>query len=190
MVIAVIAVVFSFINLVFVLTGTDITGRATDQGYANLTVSSLTSINFTVKDINWGSGMITQGQTIATLDSEGTVGNGNWTTVSNGLVLENIGNTNVTLDLQTGKSAATFIGGTAPTYEWKVSDNEVGSCAGGAIPLSTYATVNNSAVGRACAHFGYLQLHNQVEIDINITIPEDSLKGALTDTITATATGV
>ena len=189
LIVAVVAVGISLFNLV--VTVSEFTGFATQVGSANLTIEQETSINFTTTMINWSSGKIDDGKTIAYLDSEGNVINGNWTAVSSGLVLENNGNINVTLTLQTGKTAATFIGGTtpsAPYYMWKVTNNETGSCNGGGEALNTsYFDVNQSGAAQFCKNFSYFNASNAIEIDINISIPEDSSKGTLGDTITAVA---
>jgi len=185
LIVAIIIVGFSFFNLVATIG--KMTGYVADTGTANLTVESQLSINFTTDTINWGSGRVDYGETSATLDSEGTKINGNWTAVTAGLVLENIGNVNVTVDLKTGEDASEFIGGTNPTYEWKVSNNESASCTDGNELMDSYTDVNKSDA-RFCGQFSSLEASNQLEININITIPEDSIRGALGDTITATAT--
>src|SRR3989344_4033160 len=83
---------FSIGNLVNVLSG-----RAT--GEANLTVETAATINFTRNALNWQSGRVNSGQTLAYLDTAaGTVVIGNWTAVTQGLRIENIGNLNVTLN--------------------------------------------------------------------------------------------
>ncbi len=168
--------------------GPSVSGFATSTGTANLTVESSLEINFTTTSINWQSGKVDTGKTYAVLDSEGTVFQGNWTAVNDPLVLENIGNVNVSLALQTGKTNQTFIGGTGPSYKWKVNDTvEPNSCGGRAIIMGTYFDVNQSAANTFCTQFGYLNTKDQIEIEINITVPYNSLTGALSDTITATA---
>jgi len=77
---------------------TVLSGHAT--GEANLTVEPAATINFTRGALNWQSGRVNSGQTLAYLDTAaGTVVNGNWTAVTQGLRIENIGNLNVTLNL-------------------------------------------------------------------------------------------
>ena len=49
--------------------------------------------------------------------------NGNWTPVTQGFVVVNEGNTNVTLDLKTGKTVAGFLGGTNPIYQYNLWDH-------------------------------------------------------------------
>lgn len=168
------------------------TGRAgTDTGYANLTVESSASINFTTDTINWGSGLVDVGETNATLDTAaGTVLRGNWTAVSQGLVIENIGNVNVSLDLAAAKTAAEFLGGSDPAYQWNFTEAEAGSC------LSTVTDVvygyynDTNASTTVCNNFPFVTGNDSIRVDILIRVPYDSLTGALSDTLTATATGL
>ena len=139
LIVAIILVGISLFSL-FVTIG-KFTGYVADTGTANLTVESQTSVNFSIDVINWGSGRIDVGETSATLDSEGNITNGNWTVVTAGLVLENLGNVNVTIDLKTGEDASEFIGGTSPSYRWKVSNNESASCTAGNELMYTYTDV-------------------------------------------------
>ena len=72
LVLAVVLVGLSLFGLIVTLS--KFTGYSTiETGTANLSVESQTNINFSIASINWGAGRVTQGQTFATLDSEGTV---------------------------------------------------------------------------------------------------------------------
>ncbi|MCX8158968.1 MAG: hypothetical protein N3D20_01605 [Candidatus Pacearchaeota archaeon] len=157
-------------------------------GSTNLTVESFAMINFTDSSVNWGSGKVNIGKTKAYLDTRsGTVTDGNWTAETTGLMLENLGNVNVTLNLSAGKTAAQFIGGTNPAYKWWIRDNETGSCinvtgpsngfGGWADPSTTSITI--------CNPLRFLIASNEIRIDFNVTVPEDATKGARSDTITA-----
>lgn len=199
MIVAVIAVVFASVNLMITVNKIkdikSLTGFVASIGTANLTIETSANVNFTTNNIDWGSGMVDVGETLAYLDTKaGTVTNGNWTANAGGFVLENIGNVNVSLDIKAGKSAATFVGGTSPDYEWLFENNESVSCqnsTGGAdgIPLDAMYDVNTTGDGtRVCDVFQYLNSNNTINIHINLTIPYNSLKGAKGDIITATAT--
>ncbi len=190
LVVAVLAVIaslaaagFSYYSL---SSGPRVAGFATSVGTANLTVESSLEINFTIFKIEWGSGKVETGKSYATLDTEGVVFQGNWSAVSQGLLLANIGNVNVSLDLNAGSSAATFLGGTGPAYEWKVTDHDVGSCVNDT-QLGVYLDTTTGPT-TFCTQFGYDTAANELDIDINITIPYDSNTGLLQDSITATAT--
>lgn len=172
---------------------TNITGAvSTSVGQANLTVETVAAINFTTKFIDWGSGQVNSGSLKAYLNtSAGTVANGNWTANTAGLVLENIGNVNVSLTMQAGKTAATFIGGTSPVYEWNFTNVQAGSCTFDAgVNEGAFATVSQAAPDDICTVFGYLDSADALRMDISITVPSDSKTGPLTDTITATATAI
>ncbi len=167
--------------------GPKVIGFATSEGKANLTVLTVANINFTTAVVMWGAGAVDTGKTFATLDTENNVVDGNWTQVNTPLTLENIGNVNVSLQLKAGKSAADFIGGTSPAYTWKVSDaaSNTGACTGNQITTYTATATSDTAT---CTSFLVVDTSDAIDIDINITVPYDSKKGLLSDTITATGT--
>ena len=187
---------------------TNVTGNVV--GTANLTIESRTSINFSTANLTWGRGSVTPGQTVATLSSSGgVVTNGNWTVNSAGLILENIGNQNVSLEVLFGKSASAFIGGSAGTvltdgdYRYNVSDNEIGSCLNntkgiaGTVMSSGYNKsvffyVNNTSPGtKVCDLFQFGNNNDTIRIDIYLNISStSSVTGSVEDTITATATAL
>jgi len=183
---------FSIANLT-----TKISGLASSTGEANLTVVSSANINFTTASINWGTGEVSTGSDYAILNTAaGTVTGGNWTAVNGGFIVENIGNVNITLDLQAGKTAAQFLGGTSPGYMWNVSSSESGSCVnmtylepyvGNVSGFGVFADTSTS-VTRICDFFDFIDSRDTIEIDLNLSVPVNSLKGALSDVITATAT--
>ena len=147
--------------------------------------------------MNWGSGMLNPGGTAASLTTFETnnVSGGNWTlSGAGGLQIENIGNINISLNLTGAKTAVQFIGGTNSVYKWNITNVEAGSCINGTaassgnLDLNTFHNVNIS-IGAyiVCPTFRFETGNDLIRIDFNLTIPEDSLTGALTDTITATA---
>jgi len=166
--------------------GVELTGHATDTGTVNITIVSSAAINFTVDNINFGTGTVTSGQTSATLDSEGNVTNGNWSAVSQGFELVNIGNINVTLNISSDKNAANFIGGSSPQFNYKITNHaaETGSCTGNG--ASSYTALTGS-LQPGCTTFGYLDANDHIDLDIQLVVPYDAsgTKGAV---ITANAT--
>ena len=170
-----------------------ISGYASSVGEANLSVETTVIINFTTAHINWGSGRVNSGASSATLDtSAGTVTNGNWTVQSNGLVLENIGNVNVTLNLSGTKTAAQMIGGTTPIYYWTFSEAEAGSCLNSTGGTTLWWTPGswtdvNTTTTNICGRFRFGDSQDTFRIDFQLVVPSDSLIGARGDTITATA---
>mgnify|MGYP000081786081 CR=1 FL=1 len=137
------------ISLFFI--GAELTGFATanSTGLVNVTIESSAEINFTTALLDFGSGTVTPGQ-IAVLDSEGTNTSWSGNATTGELILENIGNTNLTLQLKTDLSPADFIGGTSPTFQAKVANNtgNVGACTGTNIftNYSNYNIINNSVI--------------------------------------------
>jgi len=166
-----------------------ISAYASSEGTANLSVESLAIINFSDANINWGSGKVDIGKTHAYLDTRsGTVTNGNWTNETTGLVLDNIGNVNVTLALKVGKTPAEFLGGTSPAYKWLVRDVDSGACVNTtALDVFTNTATTDTTF---CNPLQFYENKNTIRIDINLSVPYDSHKGALSDVITATGTAV
>jgi len=191
--VALIAAGFTYFSIASLTTR--ISGFAT--GEANLTVESLASINFTTSSISWGSGRVDSGADAAVLTTleTGNVTSGNWTLVtSGGLRIENIGNSNVSLNLTVGKSAASFLGGTGPGYEWNVSNVESSSCLNstggtGNLNLGTWSTTSTTTTN-FCGIFQFLTASDSIRIDLNLTVPGDSLTGTLGDIITATVVAI
>ncbi len=180
---------------------TKISGLVT-TGEANLTVETRAEINFTSRYVNFSSGRVNQASTAASLFTvgAGTVSGGNWT-ASSGMIIENIGNVNVSLNLSVAKNASQFIGGTNPVYEWNLSDTatEADSCTniagnGDSPRMNIFYQANTTPSialgGLGCAVFRSRAASDRIRLDFNLTVPEDSLTGALGDVITATATAL
>ena len=191
-IIAIIAVGLALTNLGITINKVgdirEITGFATAGGTANLSIITLASVSFNVSNIDWGAGSVDEGPSFATMDSEGAVIDGNWTAVSQGLMLRNDGNCNVTFTLTGSNVAASFIGGTSPAYDIKLTDNETGACASGLNSLTSYTNVTGPGSPQtACTNMSFEDSRDALDIDVNITIPEDALSGAKGSVLTATA---
>lgn len=180
-----------------------ITGFVTDVATVNLSVITSADINFTIDSINFSSGRVFSGASSATLITSNPAlnnTNGTWRNVTQGWVLQNIGNVNVTLYLMSGKTAATFLGGSGPSYQYNVSPINV---SGGVVPgnwtctnvssnqFYTWINVNNTLAGTSgnyhCSNFSYVDGNDTLRIDLRLVIPSDSLTGNLGDIFTATA---
>ena len=163
-----------------------ITGFATQSGTINLSVNTTYLVNFTQENVDWGAGSITSSPAI--LDSQaGTVTGGSWGSVSDGFIVKNVRNGNVSLKLKSGKDADSFIGGTAPDYQYYVSNVNDSAC----IPpsgfsLGTFYDVNTTGDGTLICEKFLPGL--EVKIDLKLTIPDDSDKGSLTDSFSITLT--
>jgi hypothetical protein len=194
MIVAVVAVILALFNLVVLINKVNnfksFTGFATDTGTANLTIEGAASVNFTTDNINWGTGHVIEPAASATLNTEGVNTSGTWNATSQGLVLENIGNTNVTLNLTSSKNASVFIGGASPSFEWKVNDTsgETGSCVSGS-SIPGYTTVT-TAPQIACTNFGWNNTRDSLDIDLQLVIPSSAASGEKGVTIIATATAI
>lgn len=202
MMVAVVAVAIAIVSTVFTLFSfNNLVNRISGfvaNAEANLTVEQNIGVNFTTRAISWGTGRVLSGSTTAALTTFGlnNVTNGNWTlTTAGGLRLRNEGNVNLTLNLSVGKSAANFIGGSSPVYQWNVTVVETGSCVnstGGAYTpesgfnLTRFYTTSTTTI-RICGNFTYVDGADEVRVDFNLTIPEDATTGAKGDVITATA---
>jgi hypothetical protein len=206
MFLTVFAVLASIVSVFLVYLSVDtlvneISGLVT-TGEANLTVETILQVNFTTNSINWSSGRVNQASTAASLITvgAGTIEGGNWTADS-GLIIENIGNVNVSLNFSVGLNASDFIGGSNPVYEWNLSDKatEANSCtnaAGSGDPprfdlfYQANTTPSTALGGIGCSIFRFESANDQIRLDFNITVPEDSLTGGLGDVITATVTAL
>jgi hypothetical protein len=172
-----------------------LTSHATDTATTNLTVGTNAAISFGSNDfIDFGNGSVANGSVGGVLSSTGlTTNTTGFLTVTKGFVLENIGNTNVSLNIMTAKSAAQFIGGTSPTYQYNITNKEANSCATphSGFSLGTYYNTNTTSPGTfVCDNFQSIDSSDTLRIDIKLYVPSDSYTGALTDIMTATATGV
>ena len=170
-----------------------LTGRVSDTATINLTVESSLAINFTTDNINWGSGKVSGGSPNATLDTSAGANNvsgGNWTGNTAGLIIANIGNVIVNLSLKSGKNATTLLAGSSPYYQYNVTNNEGASCIRNStgFAFGLYYDVNTTGDGTLlCDIFNYTDTNDTMRIDIRLVVPSDSVTGALSDTITATA---
>jgi len=163
----------------------------TDTGIIAFEITETVDITFaTSSSIDFGAGSVDSGETSATLDSDGGNIDGSWTNTTGNLTLENIGTEDATLDLVSNVTAAQFIGGSSPTFKWKVANLSVGSCDN--IAPTSYAEVNTTVNGtRICSAFYAEDSKDDLNINFELVIPSDtSLEGAQVAVITATATEI
>jgi hypothetical protein len=174
--------IFSFYSVFqdardFSFTGYAITNAT---GQVNFTINESASIDFLVYEINWGNGSVDSGSDSATLDSEGGIINGSWDVVTEGFLVRNSGNVNLVLNLTSGKDAASFVGGTGPSYMYKISNENEGACVPPAgFNLDQYYEIGSSNL--ICDSF---VSNRNISIDLRLVVPTDSFGGALSDTIT------
>lgn len=177
---AILVIVVSLASIGMQLTGF---ATVTDTAIVNVTIESSAAINFTVAFVDFGNGTVNGGQAGATLNTENSVTDGDWTPISSGLTLENIGNVNVTLGFSSDKDADAYLGGTNPTFKYKLTVDEAGACSDNG--ASSYTEINTTNFN-VCTTFPFADAMDQVSIDIELYIPSDSKVGEQTATITAT----
>jgi len=167
------------------------TGYVTANGTIYINITSAAAINLTTSIINFSSGRVSAGSTYAVLStSAGTVVNGSWANVTQGFIVENIGNVNVTISLKTGKTNQTFINGTGPLYQLNVTNSESGSCINvTGFALSQWYNANITGFN-VCSNLSYLDSADTIRIDVKLGVPYDapSSNGAmLSDQVEVTA---
>jgi len=196
LVVAVIAVLIALVNFSLTLTkirdiNAIFTGLATDTGLVNLTISSEANVNFSTDTINFGSGRVDMGFQNATLYSWNTTSEqGNWSWGSaKYLRLDNIGNVNLTLNLSSDVNAASYLSGTNPVYQWNMTNVDTGACVNttSTTALRAFSDVTTTQT-KFCEPLQFGVGVNTVQIDFFLRVPENSIKGERTSTITATGT--
>jgi len=191
-IISYISIAVIIISLFFIgvkITGYAVTGNET--GVVNVTITTSAALNFTTALLDFGSGVVTPGSR-ALVWTNGTAIDWTGSTPTGQLVLENIGNVNLSVTLQTNKTADTFLGGTTPEFKAEVSDSALntGACTGnvsaGTKAFSTYNNINESAQ-IACDVLGYDTGVDSIDINFFINI-SDNVIGAKTVGIIAIGT--
>jgi len=137
--------------------------------------------------VDFGSGAVAVGSDFATIDTLGNVVDGNWTATTTKFFVTNVGNTNVTMNLSSGKDADTLLGGNASisSYQYNISNNNTGACVPPAgFSLDTFYEVNATPDARAICDY-FLPGQN-ITIDLKLVIPKNSNLGALTDALSIT----
>lgn len=179
----------SFVSLVITYNSANdvnnlLTGFATEEGTVNITVTTVAAINITQaagvagsKGLNWGSGSVAVGGDRAILVSNGTVVGGSWSPVSSGFRVENIGNVNVSLSVSSNVNANTFIGGTSPEFKFAVANEEAGSCTFDAVSEGVFTDLSSTPVS-VCSVFSMYHDRDEINVDIWLSIPSDSITGA------------
>ena len=128
-----------------------ITGyAATDTGYVEVNVSSNVSITLPQNTVDFGSGYLKSGASYVDLQSNDTTVPSNWVNTSvynpSDLILENNGNTNVSVNVTSNVTAADFIGGDNPAFMFAAENNEANSCVG--TLQSSYTELTTTSPGK------------------------------------------
>lgn len=183
--------IFSYIAILVIVVslasiGTQLTGRATavDTAIVNLTVITSAAINFSVALIEFGSGVVENLTAGATLETDQSVQQGNWSGTQDPLTLENIGNVNITLNLTSDVDAASFLGGLSPTFEYQVTNIDTDACVGNA--ATSWVEFGTGVGIVVCNPLEFNNSKDEIDIHIKLYVPSDSKTGDRTATITAT----
>ena len=168
-----------------------LTGFATENGTVNVSVESSAEINISSAGgtdgtiLDWGTGTFDSGINYATLVSNGTVVGGTWDTVSEGFIVDNVGNVPVNLSIYSTANGATFLGSNVNgvgLFQYNITNIEAGSCTDDATyTLGTWESFTTSAVN-VCNDFENAD-PDQIRIDILLGIPSGGNLGALTNTM-------
>lgn len=185
------------------LGGEKLTGAMVEQAIARLNITSRASINFTISAVDWGSGYVNDTALYCLLNTEGAnnaLNCTNFSTVYQGLRLENDGNRNVEINISTNTSAAQFLGGTGPEFMWKFANNESDSCASkgigtncitnvSALSPQTYTSVATTSI-MVCPCYRAANPSDFLNLELQLKVPSDSFTGVRESTITAVATAI
>ena len=188
-----------------------ITGFATiPNGTATLTISLVSSIQFSQPTVAFGTGSIntTSGNcTLSTTSASNSAGCIEFSEVANGFTIENDGNTNLSITLSASANAATFIEDGASLFLWNVTVNESGSCVnatGSRLAVQPNTTTDAGCGGQGenacgaifeavsttakniCPSLLFDDASDALNIDINVSIPVTAPAGAKSATLTIT----
>lgn len=192
-------------------------------GNATLEVIGVANIVFLNYTINWSDGSVdvanfnyanlttnatvtyAGGDTSAIYDTTCTAdcnqGDGfTFNNVTQGLIIENRGATQVSLNLASDVGADEFVCNNnapcvayTPVFQWELNqdpidgDGEAGSCTG-SFPDTSYTDVSTGAGKVVCSIFENVPANNELEVDLSVHIPQNAPVGVRWAEITATAT--
>jgi hypothetical protein len=180
------------------------TGYATDtdSGTATLTVQTLASIKFAINTVNFGSGSVntstgiqqcnlTINDTYAITKSNciGFYDNNNNAASGNTFTIENDGNANLNVTLNSTVNSTEFLGGSHvyALFQYTVSNNLSGSgaCTGtlGVPTWASFSKVNTNV----CTNLSW-SAPDTLRVGIRVGIPADSGLGQRNATLTVTGT--
>jgi len=176
-----------------------LTGFATESGIVDVEVQTTASINISSangtagKTLNWGPGAFDSGVDYVTLVSNGSVVGGTWANVTEGFIVENVGNVNVTVGISASALAATFLGTSSDgavdpaVFQYNVTDSEENSCGtyNTGYTSGTFVEFATSNVA-ICDEFDYTLASNSMRIDVLLGLPKAANIGALENTVVLT----
>jgi hypothetical protein len=199
LVVAVIAVLVSVGGMMIAFYNTNnfqnwMTGYAsTAYGNVSITIASTELINFSDSLINFGSGYVLGGCTMAYLNtSVGTSYCGSWGGTFDQLQLQNIGNVNVSIDIRSNLNASDWLNGTGPAIYYNVTGGVTGAGNDACLNSTVNRTVGwwplNQTDYRVCANFSWRANSNIINISVRLHVPLDAPSASHNVTIIATGT--
>ena len=208
-----------------------LTGRATDvdnSGLVQLNVTSDTSIAFTKTSIDFGNGRVNTSCDNCTMWTNSSTGASSshvnasccalsWGTIASsgtaqsGLWVQNLGNTNLSVYMNITGSAANFIGGPSPHFQFiteqdsnakdcvpvssctlaSYNDNTAACTDGGGLNYTTaWTEISANTSYTLCGSYGFKPISTQDEfiIDVRVTVPRDAIPSQKTTTVILTGT--
>ena len=178
-IIALFGLVGSYISRTLALTGF----ASEEQVYINVTIEKRVAFDFIVGNINWGPGYVDTLNPPARINTLGTNLNGTWQNVTEGFIIRNVGNVNISMNISSGQDADGFIGGTNPSYKYNISNIDPGVCnPPGAFNLNEFYDASTTSQ-RICDS---LEVGGDIGVDLELIIPLDSKSGNLTDSFSIT----
>ena len=193
--IAVVAVLASFVGLLmnygalseFNNLFTGFVSSENSTGVVNVTIASTTSViifsaNGTVggKSLEWGTGSIETLNEAVYLITNGTnINSDGWAVIDEGFIIQNNGNVNVNLTVDSTYNAADFIGGNAnggPLFQFNITNNETGSCSDNATVFGVYDG-NDFLVSEValCNNFTTPITSDSLRMDVLLKIPSNAV---------------
>ncbi len=162
--------------------GPGFTGKATTaQGTAYIYPLGALAISIVDNSIDFLNGTIDNtGCTIDSWDGSRTSGcqGTTWLSTKDVFIINNTGTVNSSVKIKASKDAATWLGGTSPSQQYRVG---AGNCASG--PESTYAELGTSD-SDLCDQ---LNVGEILEVPMKVTLADNANTGQQTNTITFTA---
>lgn len=185
-----VAIVVSLVGLLSVGKGgvVYISGRAgSGEGPVSLNLTSEVSIKVE-NAIDFGNGRVWANSTNATLDSDaGTVQWGTWAAGKKYIKVENDGTVNISVNVTADQNAATFIGGTNPSFKLKAVETETGACAGTLVTTYTDVPDGTEDPINICDLLMYGLGEDEFNVSVRLVVPSDAPAGQRNTTLTFSA---
>lgn len=148
-------------------------------GEVNVSITEQISLNLTYPAISFGTGYVSGGYDDAKLSSIDGTTHG-WTESSGftagGIVIQNIGNTDLNVTFSLLENTSDFVGGTDPQFYWRGVNNETNSCdpTNGRLVTSWPAIPDANWNSSICENLTSQGNADTIDFHVNLTIPADA----------------